>query len=194
MIAVFAALGIHNEVDPDSLVNFPWTDAAHILFLNYFLGALSTAFILLNFLSDIRNNGVMNFLTIMFLILGTLHFVLMYLSLKDSDSVTVSNIYLGLTIYHALFLVIFIVYFFFSTMQIEGGFYDSPEMSPLLKHTEKDLFKEYSFVPKTYEDTYGHSDPYEGKKLTLKHMQFGDLPVDPRMLERAQKPKGARYR
>lgn len=38
MIAVFAAFGIQKEVNPDSLINFQWTNAAHILFLIAFVG------------------------------------------------------------------------------------------------------------------------------------------------------------
>lgn len=38
MMAVFAAFGIQKEVKPDSLINFQWTNAAHILFLIALVG------------------------------------------------------------------------------------------------------------------------------------------------------------
>ena len=38
VVAVFAALGIQHEIKPDSLINFEWTNATHILFLIAFIG------------------------------------------------------------------------------------------------------------------------------------------------------------
>jgi Mn2+/Fe2+ NRAMP family transporter len=38
LVAVFAALGIEKEIDPNSLWHFSWTDKAHVMFLIAFVG------------------------------------------------------------------------------------------------------------------------------------------------------------